>query len=142
MTGFSRARWIFTALAVAILTLSAAARADGLQDHVQMLLDDFRTKYGFPGATAAYALPDGSVQTVATGFADLESGIPMTPDSRMLAASIGKSFVAASILALETDGYLQQSDLVSQYLGDRDWFDRLPNHNTMTISDLLRQSYA
>ena len=103
-----------------------------------MLLDDFRTKYGFPGATAAYALPDGSVQTVATGFADLESGIPMTPDSRMLAASIGKSFVAATILALETDGYLQQSDLVSQYLGNRDWFDRLPNHDTMTISDLLR----
>ena len=140
MTRFARARLFFATLAIAILTMSATAQADGLQDHVQTLLDDFRTKYGLPGATVAYALPDGTVQIVATGFADLEGKVAMTHETRMLAASIGKSFVAATILGLESDGQLQQSDLVSQYLGDRDWFDRLPNHGTMTIGDLLRHN--
>jgi D-alanyl-D-alanine carboxypeptidase len=64
----------------------------------------------------------------------------MTSDSRMLAASIGKSFVAMTALSLESDGVLSRSDLVSRHLGDRDWFTRLPNHATMTVGDLLRHT--
>jgi D-alanyl-D-alanine carboxypeptidase len=61
----------------------------------------------------------------------------MTPDTAMLAASIGKTFVAATILSLAHDGDLSLGDLVSEHLGDLDWFERLPNHATMTVSDLL-----
>ena len=92
------------------------------------------------GLTAAIALPDGSVATVATGVADAEAGTPMTSDSRMLAASIGKSFVAMTALSLESDGVLSRSDLVSRHLGDLDWLTRLPNHTTMTVGDLLRHT--
>jgi D-alanyl-D-alanine carboxypeptidase len=130
----------FIALIIAILLMAYPARADDLQGRLQALLDGFREKYGFPGATAAFALPDGPVLTVATGLADVEAAVPMTPGSRMLAASIGKTFVAATVLSLENDALLKRSDPVARYLGDRGWYAHLPNHATMTIADLLHHS--
>lgn len=129
---------ILAALAFVILAPFSAAWSDDLQ--LQELLDGFRDRYGFPGATAAYIRPDGSVEMAATGFSDLEDEIATTPRSRMLAASIGKSFVGATVLALESDGVLKRSDPVALHLGDRDWFERLPNHATMTVNDLLHHS--
>ncbi len=126
-----------------MFTMAGSAFADSpseLRAEMQNLLDRFRTDYGFPGATAACALPNGTVLTVASGLADTEAQIPMTPQSRMLAASIGKSFVAATVLALETDGRLSQSDPVADHLGALEGYERLPNHATMTIADLLRHS--
>ncbi len=124
----------------ASLALAGPALAETPQARLQDLLDSFRQDYGFPGATAAMALADGSVVMAATGVADDETGTPMASDSRMLAASIGKSFVAMTALSLESDGALSRSDLVSWHLGDRDWFTRLPNHETMTVADLLHHT--
>ncbi|RDC74101.1 hypothetical protein DLJ49_05370 [Rhodovulum sp. 12E13] len=89
-------------LAAACLVLAAAApaRAEepmGLTARLGATLDAFRADYGFPGATAALALPDGRLVTAATGFADVEAGREMTPGTRMLAASIGKTVVAATV---------------------------------------------
>ncbi|HMB11523.1 serine hydrolase domain-containing protein, partial [Saliniramus sp.] len=81
------------------LTASAWAQ----EDRLAAVLDDFHTRYGFPGATAAISLPDGTMVTAATGLADVENGRAMTPQTPMLAASIGKSFVAATVLALESE---------------------------------------
>jgi D-alanyl-D-alanine carboxypeptidase len=125
------------AFTAAMLT-GTTSQAETLQARMQALLDRFHSEHGFPGATAAIFLPDGTLSVVATGLADAEAETSMTPDSRMLAASIGKSFVAATVLALEADGALARTDLVSAHLGDRDWFTRLPNHATMTVGDLLR----
>lgn len=118
---------------------SRAERSD-LPAAVEALLEAFREAYSFPGATVAYALPDGTVETVAVGFADVEAGVPMTPRSRMLAASIGKTIWGALILSLETEGALRRSDRVSDYLGGFSWFARIPNAETMTIGQLLTHS--
>lgn len=134
-----KGKLVATAVA-ASLALAGPAFAEPQQDRLQGLLDSFRQDYGFPGASAAMALADGSVVMAATGVADDETGTPMASDSRMLAASIGKSFVAMTALSLESDGVLSRSDLVSSHLGDRDWFTRLPNHGTMTVGDLLRHT--
>ncbi|SEG23117.1 serine hydrolase domain-containing protein [Jhaorihella thermophila] len=117
-----------------ILGTAALAESAELQD----LLSKFQESYGFPGATAAIALPDGEIVTAATGLADVEANRPMAPDTPMLAASIGKSFVAATVLSLESEGVVSRADLVSDHLGGFDWFARLPNHATMTVGDLLR----
>ncbi|ESA35295.1 beta-lactamase [Leptolyngbya sp. Heron Island J] len=74
--------------------------ATDLTQAVQSALDDAQQQYGFPGATAAYALPDGTVGMAATGVADIEAGTPMTVRSRMLAASIGKTFVGVTAISL------------------------------------------
>lgn len=115
-----------------------AAMAENAE--LQNLLFEFYERYGFPGATAAIALPDGEIVNAATGLADIEANRPMTSDTPMLAASIGKSFVGATLLSLETEGVLSRADLVSEHLGIFDWFARLPNHATMTVGDLLRHA--
>ena len=107
-----------------VLAASMAQDGPPAPRHPQLdetLLDGFHNGYGFPGATAAIALPDGS-RNGRDGLADVEAATAMTPETRMLAASIGKSFVAATVLALETDGLLARTDPVAHYLGDRAWF--------------------
>jgi D-alanyl-D-alanine carboxypeptidase len=120
------------------LALIGPAPAESVSDELRTVLDTFRDRYEFPGATAAIALPDGRIAAAATGFADVEAGRPMAPDTPMLAASIGKSFVAAVALALESEGRLSQADPVSAHLGNRDWFPRLPNGEAITVGHLLR----
>ena len=122
------------------IALCGPASADALEGQLQAVLDDFHASYGFPGATAAIADHDGRVVSVATGLADVEAGRPMAPDGRMLAASVGKSFVGAVVLALEAEGVLMQTDLVAKHLGSRDWFARVPNHDMMTVGDLMRHA--
>ncbi len=64
----------------------------------------------------------------------------MTVHSRMLAASIGKTFVGATVVALSLEGVLDLDIPVSRWLGDRRWFSRLPNHNAITLRHLLTHS--
>lgn len=127
-------------LAALLIACPIIARSDDLESHLQMMLERFRQDYGFPGATAAYVLPDGQVGVAATGLADVESQARMTPASRMLAASIGKTFVGATVVALAREGQLGLDDPVAEWLGGRDWFSRLPNHPTITIRHLLNHS--
>ncbi|WFE75198.1 serine hydrolase [Roseinatronobacter sp. S2] len=109
-------------------------------DRVQGVLDALRAEHGFPGASVAWTGPDGAVHVRTTGFADPEAALPMTAETRMLAASIGKSYVAATALALEADGQLDLDAPVSDLLGERAWFARLPNHDRLTLRHLLNHS--
>lgn len=126
--------------ALAAVTPAQAQDTTRLRDGLQVVLDTFRDRYGFPGATAAVALPDGTVIGVATGLADVEAGIAMTSDSRMLAAGIGKTFVAATVLALEGEGCLSRADGLADHLGNRAWLGDLPNARTITIAHLLHHT--
>lgn len=111
-----------------------------LNAEFQCALDSLVNHFGFPGATAAYTLPDGTTEVFASGFSDLESGIKMTKQSRMLAASIGKTFVAATLISLAFEGVVNLDEPLSFYLGDREWFCRLPNYDKITIRHLLTHS--
>lgn len=137
-------RGLFLAIGyMAILGSAMPAKVQNITDlsvRLAATLKEFFVSYGFPGATAAIALPDGTIITTATGFADVESGRAMTTETPMLAASIGKTFVAATILSLESNGLLSRSDLLSKHLGSRAWFDRLPNAGNITIDHLLHHS--
>lgn len=113
------------------------ANAQVLKSRFLTELENIHHEHGFPGATAAYILPDGSVEVVATGLADKRHQIPMAPQSRMLAASIGKTFVAATVLALAQERRLDVEDPISKWLGDRPWFQRLANGDSITVRQLL-----
>lgn len=84
-----------------------------LAQNLQSELNRLREKHGFPRATCAFILPDGRVEEVATGKANPETGEAMTPWSRMLAASIGKTFVATTVLPLASEGKLHLEDPLS-----------------------------
>ena len=103
----------------------------------QAALDEFQRTYGFPGATAAYVLKDGTTFVAASGLADVEEGRSMTVQSRMLAASIGKTFVGAAAVALARENVLDLDAPLSRWLGDRPWYERLPNNDAITLRHLL-----
>lgn len=138
-------RWRHVALILLIgvgLPLVATTSGHSSDPHArfQAELETMRDQNGFPGATAAYILPDGTVDVAAVGLADVDANLPMSPDSRMLAASIGKMFVSATVLALAHDGALDLDAPISTWLAERPWFERLPNHNTITVRHLLNHT--
>lgn len=124
-------------------TVAAAQTVPGkstdisLESEFQETLHALQREYGFPGATAAYVLPDGAAGAVATGLADAEADTPMTPESRMLAASIGKTFVGATAAALALEDKLDLDVPGSRWLDRHAWFQRLPNHEVITPRHLL-----
>jgi D-alanyl-D-alanine carboxypeptidase len=128
-------------VALAILALDEPRPEQTVhEERLIATLEDFRERYGFPGATAAIVWPDGSLVTAASGLADRETGRAMTPDTPMLAASIGKTFVAATVLALETEGRLSRTDLLTSHLAGRVAVDALPNASTITLDHLLHHT--
>jgi hypothetical protein len=58
-----------------------AQESPTLATRLEATLVEFHDRYGFPGATAAIALPDGTVVTAAVGLADVENARAMTPDT-------------------------------------------------------------
>ena len=98
------------------------------------------TDENFPGATAAFILPDGSVFGFATGESDVDDDIPMTPDLLMGSGSVGKTYVAAVALQLAMNGELDLDAPVSTWLGDEEWFSRVPNHTDLTVRNLLNHT--
>jgi D-alanyl-D-alanine carboxypeptidase len=92
---------------------------------------------GFPGITFAFCLPDGRCDATAVGYSDVTHQIPMRSDDRMLAGSIGKTFVAAVIMQLTEEGRLHLDDRMAVFLGREPWFPRLANSNEITVRMLL-----
>lgn len=132
-------RGLLWVICAAVLTACANHPTDPttrLQDEV----DSIREQFGLPGITAAYVMRDGSHGAVASGMADVEAGVPMQANSRMLSASTGKSFVAALCIALALEGRLDLDEPVSRRLGEYEWFARVPNHESMTLRHILTHS--
>src|SRR4051812_39300504 len=73
---------------------------------VRVRLETLRGRGSFPGMTAGFVLPDGRSGSVAVGFSDPEKKVPMAASDRMLAGSIGKTYVSAIALRLVAEGKL------------------------------------
>jgi D-alanyl-D-alanine carboxypeptidase len=119
---------------------SAASLAPAIQDALQVQVEALRNQDGFPGATIAFILPDGTSGSTAVGFADLERHQPMRPNARMLAGSVGKTFVSATLLQLVDEQKVRLDDKVRSWLGSQSWFERLPNAGDLTIRMLLNHT--
>jgi D-alanyl-D-alanine carboxypeptidase len=111
-----------------------------IQDEVRAQVDGIRDHDGFPGATIAFSLPDGVLGEAAVGYADLEHHRKMRPQDRMLAGSVGKTFVSATLLQLVDSGDIRLDEKVEAKLGDKPWFDRIPNAHDLTVRMLLNHT--
>ena len=116
------------------------AEADAAAPALQATLDAFYARHDLPGVTAAIVFSDGTVVVAAVGLADRENGVTMTPDTAMLAASIGKTFAGALVLSLEDEGLLRRSDPVVQIFPGDAWYAVLPNAGEITIGHLLNHA--
>jgi D-alanyl-D-alanine carboxypeptidase len=110
------------------------------RERLRAVLDEYRTKSGFPGAVASVYLSDGTSVDVAVGVADRDLKTPMETGSRMLAGSVGKTFFAALALQLVAEGRLGLDDPVKKYLGAAPWFSRLPNGSRLTVRMLMNHT--
>ncbi len=136
---------------MAVLAFPLAAQEKGTKDNqeavVQKIQDQIREKIepiwkdsSIPGMTVGFAWNDGRSGSVSVGLADKESQTALRPKDRMLAGSIGKTFVSAVALQLHEEGKLDLDRLVSHWLEKEPWFDRLPNGKTMTVRMLLHHT--
>ena len=107
---------------------------------LQARLEELRKEVGFPGATAAFVLPDGSSGRIAVGVVDPDTQEPMPLEGRMLAGSVGKMFVAGVVLDLVGRKILDLDEPLSTYLGHDPWFDRLPNASDLTLRLLMNHA--
>jgi D-alanyl-D-alanine carboxypeptidase len=117
-------------------TLTRAAMAQ----QVQAKLLELKLASGFPGVNAAIAFPDRKYQMISVGYSDVEAEKALTPTDRMLAGSIGKTYVAALIMQLVEAGQINLDDKIEKWFGKEAWFDRLPNARQITLRTLMNHS--
>ena len=111
------------------------------------LLDQLRAKFealheagSFPGGTASFDFAGGRRLGIAVGVSDRTTGRRMTPQDRMLAGSVGKTFASALALLLVHDGRFALDDPISRFFGSEPWFDRLPNARRITVRQLMNHT--
>ena len=116
---------------------TAPADLAQLETEVRHHLDAAREQRAFPGVSAAFVLPDGRIGAVAVGHEDDGGKHALTPQSRMLSGSIGKTYCAAIALQLVAADKLALDAPVALVLGNEAWFARVPNAKSITLRHLL-----
>lgn len=127
-------------LAVPLATQTPAPLATRIEARLQAQLESERSERHFPGASCAFVLPDRSVGAVAVGSEDRDGKQPLTTASKLLSGSIGKTYVAAVALQLVAAGDLTLDAKVADVLGAQPWFATLPNHDGITLRQLLNHT--
>ncbi len=114
------------------------AELAAIERSVGAIVERARADTRVPGVSAAFALPDGRVGAAVAGLADVEAEARMTPETRFLAGSIGKSFHAALAVALAHERIVDLDAPISRWIGREPWFTRLPNARELTLRHLLQ----
>src|SRR5215813_2606063 len=125
-----------------LLTVAVHAQTNetALRTALQLKLDEWHKAGSFPGATLGVVLSNGESFGLAVGFSNRETKTAMTPDDRMLAGSVGKTFAAATALQLIKAGKIGLDDKIEKYLGGEKWFSRLPNAKDITVRQLMNHT--
>ncbi len=124
---------------IALRTDLTGAEHRALAERFRRAVERIVASDSLPGAVAAYALPTGRIGIASAGFADVESGARMGPHHRMPAGSIGKTFVAATVLSVAQQGLVELDHPVATYLGGPPYTE-LPAFERITIRQLLTHS--
>jgi CubicO group peptidase (beta-lactamase class C family) len=126
-------------LSLPAIVLSAnIAAAQALPDSTIRRIDAIFTQWNqpnSPGAVVGVVRNDSLIFSRGYGLANLEYGIPNTPETIWYMASISKQFTAYSILLLLKQGKLGLDDDIRKYLP---WFPDL--HERITIRQLLNHT--
>ena len=124
-----------------IVLTACCSAASGLDDaSLAGLLEPVRVEMKMPGLRATVRFPDGRVVRAAVRLADRERNIPLDDFVRMPGGSTGKTFAAALTMLLVEDGVLGLDDPATKWLGDKRWYDALPNADDVRVRHLLSHS--
>jgi D-alanyl-D-alanine carboxypeptidase len=113
------------------------SQSAGFEKKIQAKLDSFCVAGKFPGISIGIALPGNNIFAFVSGFADVAKGSKMKTSDCLMQGSVGKTYVSAIVLQLVREGKIDLNEKVATYLGDRSWFNKLPNASTITIKMLM-----
>ena len=135
---------LFLALIVALFSPDAAAQEVGAED-VDALFAEW-DKPGSPGCALAVIRDGEIVYKNGYGMADLEHGVPITPQTVFYSGSVSKQFVAMSIALLAEQGKLSFDDDIRTYLPEIPEYDRTITirhmvHHTSGLRDYLQLGF-
>jgi D-alanyl-D-alanine carboxypeptidase len=104
---------------------------------IQAALDEWRASIQSPGASLGIVTEDGTATALVSGVSNRTAGTPMKTADLLMAGSTGKTFFAALALRMIEQGRLNLNAPISQYLGNKPWFSRLPNARDITVRMLM-----
>ena len=122
---------------VSVLTITKTS-SQTLPDSVIKKIDNLFTKWNnenSPGCTIGIVRNDSLIYAKGYGMANLEYGIPNTPETMCYIASVSKQFTAYSIVLLARQGKLNLDDDIHKYLA---WFPDMKEK--ITIRNLLNNT--
>ena len=100
-----------------VAPLAAAATAErGLVERLDAVIDEWVLPGRIAGAVVLVARDGEIVYRRAAGWADRERGVPVTEDTVFRLASMSKTIVSATALALLEEGKLSLDDTVEEWL--------------------------
>jgi D-alanyl-D-alanine carboxypeptidase len=108
--------FVWSPAAVLAAQAPSAARTRATEDTVDRIIRAEMAKSYIPGLALAVVRGGRVVKRVGYGTADLEHGIPVTPQTAFKIGSLSKQFLAAGILLLQQDGKLSVDDPVAKHL--------------------------
>ncbi|WP_066224730.1 serine hydrolase domain-containing protein [Formosa haliotis] len=73
-------------------------------------------KQAQPGASILVTKNNEKLYQKAFGMADMELGVPLTPNMKFCIGSLTKQFTAVAILLLEQEGLLSTQDPISKFI--------------------------
>lgn len=121
-------------LLLSITTATGALAADATAQRVNQLFAPF-DKPGSPGCSAGVIHNGSFVYRKSFGYASLELGVPLTPESVFYMASVSKQFTAASVVLAAEQNYLSLDDDVRKYLPE------VPDYgHPVTLRQMLHQT--
>ncbi len=114
-----------------LLLVSFQLSCQNLSSEFDVLMDETFEADG-PGGVALVAIGEKVLYRKAFGMANLELGVPMSPEHVFRIGSITKQFTACTILKLVEEGKLDLQDDIRKFIKD------YPTHgHTITIEHLL-----
>jgi CubicO group peptidase (beta-lactamase class C family) len=126
-------RFAIVILAVGILAHAAVA-ADVAPQKVDEIFIAY-TKTGSPGCSLGIVRDGKLVYRKAYGMANLELGVPLSPQSVFYIGSVSKQFTAAAVVLAGEEGYLSLDDDVRRYIPE------LPDYgHVITLRQMIHQT--
>jgi D-alanyl-D-alanine carboxypeptidase len=141
MTLHFSSRFAFLRQIVAgLLLMPLMALAQTLPDaaavnrYANELLDQYRVGAQGPGVAVLVARGDDLLMHMARGQANVELGVPLSPDHRFRISSTAKQITAALLLKLVDEGKARLDDRLAKYL------PQFPNGGAITLAMLLNHT--
>lgn len=128
------ARSVFAVLAFTMFLSAGAFAQDVPAQKVDQIFSDY-DKPGSPGCSLGVIRDGDFVYRRAYGLANLELGVPLSPQSVFYMGSVSKQFTAASVVLAAEQGYLSLDDDVRKYIPE------LPDYgHVVSLRQMIHQT--